>query len=356
MTYEQYSSRRLAVSGALAERGCDAVLVTAPVNVRYLTGFTGSNGAVLLTRDSVSLATDGRYDEQAQRETGLTPTITRALLRTLVTDARTSGARSLAIERDHVTLAHFEAIADAAEGELTLTPCAGLVENERMRKDETELGCLRRAAAIADAAFTAVKQTVSPGMTERELADALEEAMRRGGADAPAFATIVAAGVNGAEPHHQPTSYALALGDLVTVDMGARVDGYHSDMTRTFAVGPVDDWQRELYGLVDAAQRAGCAAVVAGAGTAEVDAAARAVIENAGHGEHFVHGVGHGVGLQIHESPMLFGASEVVLADGMVVTVEPGIYVPGRGGIRIEDTLIVSADAPEVITRAARGL
>ena len=273
-----------------------------------------------------------------------------------MTKAREESVRALAVEQDHVTLATFSAITDVADGQLALTPIAGLVEHERMSKDEEELGTLRRAAAISDAAFEGVTRAVSPGMTERELAVALEESMRRSGADGPAFPTIVAAGANGAEPHHQPTDYAIASGDLVTVDMGARVHGYHSDMTRTFAVGRLEDWQQAIYAVVDAAQRAGCAAVVAGAAAGSVDVAARSVIEAAGYGDNFVHGVGHGVGLQIHESPMLFGKSDVTLADGMVVTVEPGIYLPGRGGVRIEDTLIVAGSAPEVINRAARGL
>ena len=215
-----------------------------------------------------------------------------------------------------------------------------------------ELDALRRASAIADAAFADVTSHTVQGLTERALAVALEESMRRHGADAAAFATIVAAGVNGAEPHHVPTEYALAAGDLVTVDMGARLDGYHSDMTRTFVVGAPAGWQLTAYALVAAAQAAGRAAVRAGSPAAGVDAAARAVIDAAGHGANFVHGVGHGVGLQIHEAPMLFGATDVVLLDGMVVTVEPGIYLPGVGGVRVEDTYVVNGDVPEMITHA----
>jgi Xaa-Pro dipeptidase len=347
---EPYADRCRRLTAALHGLGLGGLLVTSPVNVRYLSGFTGSNGAVLVSGDGVTVATDGRYVEQAERETGLAPLVTRGLLRALVGRAIQKGVDVLGVERDVVTIADFDVISEAA-GALRLSPRSGLVEAQRVRKDATELAALRRAAAIADAAFAAMLDDLRPGVSEHEVAVALEESMRRLGAQAPAFATIVAAGPNGSEPHHRPTDYVIAAGDLVTVDMGALVDGYHSDMTRTVAVGSPSGWQRELYGVVEAAQRAGIAAVTVGAPAAAVDAAARAVIDEAGYGDRFPHGVGHGVGLQIHEAPMLFGAGDVTLAECMVVTVEPGIYLPGRGGVRIEDTVVVGSG--EVLTRAS---
>ena len=352
MQLEPYASRCRELATLCADRGPDALLVTSAPNVRYLTGFTGSNGAVLVSAAGVHLATDGRYDDQSRRETGLAPVITRDLFGALVAAARWEGVALLAIERDDVTLASFDEIASAAASDITLTARSGLVEELRICKDATEIETLRRASAIADAAFTAVTAGDVAGRTERDLAVALVESLRRRGAEAPAFATIVAAGVNGAEPHHVPTDYVLSPGDLVTVDMGARLDGYHSDMTRTFVVGTAQGWQRDVYAVVMAAHAAGRVAVCAGRPAAEVDVAARLVIEAAGYGANFVHGVGHGVGLQIHEAPMLFGATDLLLRDGMVVTVEPGVYLPGRGGVRIEDAFVVRGDAPEAITHA----
>ena len=327
-----------------------ALLVTSPVNVRYLSGFTGSNGGLLIGAGLAVLATDGRYAEQAARETRLTDiVVTRSLVDVLVRRAADAGV-VLGVERDDLTLARFEEVTLAA-GAMTVVPVSGEVEKLRRVKDDVELAALRAAAVIADRAFATVSARLRPGVTERQIAADLDSEMRRLGADDIAFATIVAAGPNGSEPHHQPTDYRVVEGDLVTVDMGALLNGYHSDMTRTVCVGAPAPWQREIYALVQAAQLAGRAAVQAGLPAAGVDAAARQVIEAAGHGEHFVHGVGHGVGLQIHEAPMLFGDSEVVLSAGMVVTVEPGVYLPGRGGVRIEDTVVVGTG--EVLTKAS---
>ncbi|MCU1678449.1 MAG: peptidase family protein [Frankiales bacterium] len=354
MKATSYDERRARVAGLLAGRDVDAILVTTPMNVRYLTGFTGSNGAVLVYGDVVRLATDGRYEEQARRETGIHDLdITRDLMRVLVEAAGSRGASVVGFEREHLTVARHDVLrAAAGDAHVDLRGVTGIVECARQVKDESELDALRRAAAIADAAFAdVVPRLLRPGSTERDVAVALEESMRRLGADAPAFATIVAAGVNGAEPHHSPTSYAIRAGDLVTIDMGARLDGYHSDMTRTVCVGAPEPWQRDIYAVAQAAQRAGRAAVREGTPARTIDSAARAVIEAAGFGEFFVHGVGHGVGLQIHEAPMLFGDTEVTLEAGMVVTVEPGIYLPGRGGVRIEDTVVVGTG--EVLTRAS---
>jgi Xaa-Pro dipeptidase len=220
------------------------------------------------------------------------------------------------------------------------------------------VAALRAACAAADAALADLVAAggLAPGRTEAEVAVDLEDRMRRHGAQGPSFETIVAAGANSAIPHHRPTGSPLAAGDLVKLDFGALVDGYHSDMTRTLVLGPAADWQRELYDLVAAAQAAGTAALAPGAAVATVDEAARSVVRAAGRGEQFPHGLGHGVGLQIHEAPALAATGAGDLAAGMVVTVEPGVYLPGRGGVRIEDALVVRDGPAELLTLTTKEL
>jgi Xaa-Pro aminopeptidase len=227
-----------------------------------------------------------------------------------------------------------------------------------MIKDGVEVAALQAACAAADAALADLLAAggLGPGRTERAIALDLEARMREHGAAGPAFATIVAAGVNSAIPHHQPDETPLRRGDLVTMDFGALVDGYHSDMTRTVVLGPAADWQRELHALVGSAQEAGRAALAPGTSVSDVDAAARAVVDRAGRGEQFVHPLGHGVGLQIHEAPLLAGTGTDTLAAGMAVTVEPGVYLEGRGGVRTEDTLLVRDGEPRLLTGSPREL
>jgi Xaa-Pro aminopeptidase len=243
-----------------------------------------------------------------------------------------------------MTVERYGALTSAA-GELQPRPLGRVVEELRMVKDATEIALLARACAITGAAFDEVAPRIAAGMTERELAVLIERAMVDAGAEKPAFDTIVASGPNGAIPHHAPAGRAFAPGDMITIDCGARYGGYHADMTRTVVLGPPAGWQRDLYALAAEAQRAGIGAARPGAAVAEVDAAARDVIAQAGHGEHFSHGLGHGVGLEIHEAPMLGRGRPGRLADRVPITVEPGIYLPGRGGVRIEDTLVVRSGA-----------
>ncbi|HEU5109997.1 MAG TPA: M24 family metallopeptidase, partial [Micromonosporaceae bacterium] len=221
-----------------------------------------------------------------------------------------------------------------------------------------EVEALRMACAAADRALAGLIEQggLAAGRTEREVARDLENRMLDHGAAGPSFESIVATGANSAVPHHRPTDAVLRAGDLVKLDFGALVDGYHSDMTRTLVLGRPADWQRELYDLVAESQAAGRAALRVGAATAEVDAAARKVIEDAGHGENFLHGLGHGVGLEIHEAPMLGKAGQGRIAAGMAVTVEPGVYLSGKGGVRIEDTLVVRDEDPELLTLTTKQL
>jgi Xaa-Pro dipeptidase len=353
---EPHDERRRRLRAHFAALDADAAIITQLVNVRYLTGFTGSNGALLVTSASAVLVTDGRYETQAGAQSADVDLIVdRELLRALVARARDAGIRRLAFEDHHVTVADHDALTSLTEG-IELTRLGKTVESLRAVKDDVEIEQLRVACATTDAAFADLLDCVHAGMSEREVARLLEERMRDRGAEGPAFETIVASGVNGALPHHRAGDRVLSAGDLVTCDFGARVDGYHADMTRTFAVGHADEWQREVYGVVSAAHEAGRDALVVGAGCREVDAVAREVVEATAYAGRFVHGLGHGVGLEIHEAPWLGQTATGDLADRNTVTVEPGVYLPGRGGVRIEDTLVVRDGAAEVLTLSPRDL
>src|ERR1700757_1994153 len=343
------------------------MLVTDLINVRYLSGFTGSNAALLVFADGLPpvLATDGRYRTQAaQQAPDLEVAIERACARYLAGRAASAGVRRLGFESHVVTVDGFDALAREVDqaGATELVRASQTVEALREIKDAGEVALLRLACEAADAALTdlVARRGLRPGRTEREVGRELEALMLDHGADGVSFETIVAAGANSAIPHHRPTDAVLASGDFVKIDFGALVGGYHSDMTRTFVLGTAADWQREIYELVSAAQRAGRAALRAGVELAAVDAAARRVIADAGYGEHFGHSLGHGVGLQIHEAPGISASAAGTLLAGSVVTVEPGVYLPDRGGVRIEDTLVVadetSGHATEFATRVPKEL
>ncbi|WP_086823457.1 Xaa-Pro peptidase family protein [Allokutzneria sp. NRRL B-24872] len=353
---ETHARRRSLLRAELRAKELDALLVTDLLNLRYLTGFTGSNGALLVHAEGDErsvFCTDGRYLTQSDAQV---PDLERAIDRPCDTALAKKANGRLGFESHKVTVDGLDLIKEASGAELVRA--AGLVEQLRLIKDEAEVEALRMACAAADRALAALVEHggLRPGRTELEVARELESRMLEHGAAGPAFETIVAAGANSAVPHHRPTGAVLRRGDFVKIDFGALVDGYHSDMTRTFALGEVADWQREVYELVAAAQAAGRGALAVGTKVSDVDAAARAVIEAAGHGERFLHGLGHGVGLQVHEAPALSKVGVGTLAAGMAVTVEPGVYLAGRGGVRIEDTLVVRAGAPELLTLTTKDL
>ncbi len=354
---EAHAVRRERLRLIAREAGVEGVLVTHLVNVRYLTGFTGSNAALLLTERAAVLATDGRYTIQADRESpDIEHLIQRACAPALVARASDDRVRTLAFESEHLTVAALTGL-QRLDPAPYLLPLTGAVEGLRVVKDDRELALLREACAIGDRALSETLHRVAPGLTEREVARLLEAAMVDLGADGLAFDTIVASGPNSAVPHHQPSDREIARGDLLTIDFGALYRGYHADCTRTVMVGrEPEDWQREIYHVVRRAQRAGRHALEVGADLAAVDAAARDVVKAAGHGEHFPHGLGHGVGLEIHEAPMLAATSNGRLLARTPVTVEPGVYLPGRGGVRIEDTLVVGPDGPELLTTTPKDL
>ena len=314
---EIHAARRARAQAKLAELEADAVLLTAGPNVRYLTGLASSNAALLLPADGTGLlATDSRYELAALRD---------------------------APDLD-LTVDRYEQLVAAAE-DVSLISFFNRVEELRMVKDPSELELLGTACRITDQAFADVLPLIRPGLSERALAAALDHRMGELGAERPSFDTIVASGPNGALPHHVPSGRPLRRGDLITMDFGAQFAGYHADMTRTVALGEPAAWQRDVYELVAAAQRAGCTAARPGAALREVDAAARDLIAEAGHSDHFGHGLGHGVGLEVHEAPMIGYGSTGKLEDHVSVTVEPGVYLPGQGGVRIEDVLVVGAGA-----------
>jgi Xaa-Pro aminopeptidase len=357
---EMHARRRDRLRAAIAGRGADAALVTSLVNVRYLTGLASSNAAVLVTAEGRGvLATDSRYSLAAERDCPDVDLVAaRAVETALAEVAAERGLRRLAFEAHEMTVERHTVLADTvladtvlAGSPLELVPLGRAVEELRVVKDEAEIALLARACAITGEAFDEALPQVRPGMTERELAVLIERAMVDAGAEQPAFDTIVASGRNGASPHHVPTGRAFERGDLITVDCGARYGGYHADMTRTFALGEPAGWQREIYDLVAAAQRAGIAAAVPEAGIATVDASARDLIAAAGYGEAFGHGLGHGVGLEIHEAPLMAPEKPGRLSDRVPLTVEPGIYLPGKGGVRIEDTLVVRSGAGSTASR-----
>ena len=326
------------------------LLVTSPVNVLYLTGLSSSNAAVLVEPDRARLYTDFRYIERAQAVEGIEAVETpRAVLPALA--ELLDG--TVGFEADDVTYAGWQTL--GANG-LALVPTQGVVEALRAVKEPAELDAIRAAAAISDRAFEALAQERFTGRTERELAWTMDRLLHDFGGEGPAFETIVAAGENGSRPHAISGDRPIRVGTLVTIDAGTTVGGYRSDCTRTFSTGDLPDELTRIYDVCLAAQEAGVAAVRAGVTGVEGDAAARRVIEAAGYGERFGHGLGHGVGLLIHEAPTLRPESTDTLVAGNTVTVEPGIYLPGVGGVRIEDLVTVTEDGCERLTRCTKGL
>jgi Xaa-Pro aminopeptidase len=341
---EIHAARRSRAQQKIGDAGADAALITSGPNVRYLTGLVSSNAAVLLPAhgDGV-LATDSRYAEAAERDCPDIEIATeRQLEPALATLAAERGYGTLAFEAHQVTVERYTTLAELENGP-RLVPLGHVIEELRTIKDEGEIELLARACAITDEAFAAVLAKIEPGRTERSFAVMLERAMIDLGAEGLAFDTIVASGPNGAIPHHAPGARAFARGDLITIDCGARFDGYNADMTRTVALGEPAAWQREIYELVAAAQLAGIEAAVPGADIAAIDATARDLIAAAGYAGHFGHGLGHGVGLEVHEAPLMGPGRTGRLKERVPVTIEPGVYLPGKGGVRIEDTLVVRA-------------
>jgi Xaa-Pro aminopeptidase len=322
------------IAGRLVEAGLDLLLVTDLTNLRYLTGFTGSNGMAVVGRDLRRFVTDFRYVSQAEgqvagfdREEG-----PRDFVQALA-DGWPDGDLRVGFEDHKVSVKQHSRLREIVPGRVELVPAGTLVEEERAIKDPGELDAIRAAVALADAALRTILDGAIVGRAEREIAFELETEMRRQGAEDVAFSSIVASAEHGARPHAVPREVPIAANTLLTFDWGARVDGYHSDGTRTVATGVLRP----------------------GISGRDADAVARDIIEAAGHGEHFGHGLGHGIGLEVHEAPTLSRTGETVLKAGHVVTIEPGVYVPGLGGVRIEDLAIVTEDGREIVSSLPRG-
>lgn len=355
--------RRGRLRALLRAADLDALLVTDLLNIRYLTGFTGSHAALLVPVEAAVepvFCTDGRYRTQAAAEVSdLSVVIERAASRELLTyaDARPARYRRVGFESQHMSVEQHATL-EALVSDTRLQRAPGLVEQLRTVKDESEIESLRAACAAADRALADLLNDdgIRPGRSEREVARDLENRMLDHGSEGTAFPSIVAAGAHAAIPHHRPTGAVLARGDFVKFDFGAVVDGYHSDMSRTFVLGEPAAWQREVYDLVRRAQEVGVGAVVPEAEAAQADRTAREVIGEAGYAECFSHGLGHGVGLQIHEAPRLSASADGRLWERMVVTVEPGLYLEGHGGVRIEDTVVVRDNGPEILTTSTKEL
>ncbi len=347
-------SRADRVSKRASARGLDALLVTDPINLRYVTGFTGSNGLAVVGDGIRRFVTDFRYVEQAKLEV---PDFDRELAATNLYDALGFTRGVLGFDDASMPVrTHAQLLEKLPEG-VELVAAAGIVEEERAIKEPGEIERIAASAAIVDDIYGWILERGLVGRTERDVAVALEHEMRLRGASGPSFGSIVASGENGALPHAQPRDVEIGRDTLVTIDIGARLDGYCSDCTRTYATGPLPDDLAEAYDLVLRAQLASLAAVAPGPTGHEIDAVARDIIAAAGHADHFGHGLGHGVGLQGHEAPRLSRAgSDTALAPGHVVTVEPGVYLPGRGGVRIEDLVVVTASGHDVLSLTTKEL
>lgn len=364
---DEQLDRIIRLQSGLRRRHIDGLLVSQPDNRRYLSGYTApdhgiqeSSGLLLIpAKGRPYLLTDARFTLQAEAEAQLflVELYSRGLLPLLERLINRLGLQSLAFESDYLLHSTFQRLAGMANKRgLTLVPQLGLIEAMREVKSADELELLRASTRLNETVFQSVYATIEPGMTEREIALALELTMREMGAEGPSFPTIVAFGTNAARPHAVPTDRELQAGDLVLIDMGLIHRGYCSDMTRTFVAGRPDRTYIDRHRVVRAAMQAGIGAIRAGVTGAEVDRVARQVIADAGYGDHFGHSLGHGVGLAVHEAPRLSRTNRKQLRAGMVVTVEPGIYLPEWGGIRLENMVVVGEHGPEVLNRDTTGL
>ncbi|MCM3710916.1 M24 family metallopeptidase [Sporosarcina luteola] len=341
---------------ALKENGLDALLVTNPYNRRYITGFTGSAGVAIVSADDAVFITDFRYTEQAAEQMQGFRIVKheKTIIEEVSNQAKEMKLKTLGFEKDNVSFGTYELYNDKVDAELKAV--SGIIENLRMVKNADEIKILQQAAKIADDAFAHICTFIKPGVTELEVSNELEMYMRRQGAASSSFDTIVASGERGALPHGVASDKVIQSGELVTLDFGALYNGYISDITRTVAVGEPSEKMKEIYEVTLAAQELALEEIKAGMTGIEADAIARDYIKSKGYGDAFGHSTGHGIGLEVHEGPALSFRSETVLVPNMTVTVEPGIYLPGIGGVRIEDDIIITEDGNVRLTHSPKEL
>jgi len=341
---------------ALSDQDLDGLIITNSYNRRYITGFTGTAGLALITKDEQIFLTDFRYTEQAAEQAIGFEIIQhkQSIIKELAEQIKKRSLKNVGFEQDDLSYAMYQQYDEAITAKLI--PTAQIVEKIRMIKTEDELQIMYKAAEIADLAYDYVLKTVEPGMTEIEVSNMLEFEMRKHGATESSFDTIVASGYRSALPHGVASNKKIQTGELVTLDFGALYNGYCSDITRTFAVGEISDQLQEIYATVLQAHLNGLAGIKAGMTGKEADALARDHIKAKGYGEYFGHGTGHGLGLEVHEEPRLSPMGNIVLQENMVVTVEPGIYIPNVGGCRIEDDIIITTDGNKSLNKAPKEL
>lgn len=341
---------------SLADQGVDAIITESPENRRYISGFTGSTGWAIVSAEHAVFVTDFRYVDQAKAQcSGFTVVNNeRKAIEAIYQQLKAIGVKKLAFEKQ-LSYAAYEAWKEAFSG-IELVPTSNLIEQLRLFKDEAELATIRQAVKIADDAFSHILSFIKPGVREVDVAMELEFFMRKQGAASSSFDMIVASGERSALPHGRASEKVIQAGDMVTLDFGALYNGYVSDITRTVAVGQPDPRLKEIYDIVLRAQLNGVEKLKPGMTGKEADALTRDVIAEAGYAEHYGHGTGHGIGLEVHEGPSLSTASVNVLQPGMVVTVEPGIYISGLGGVRIEDDVLITENGCEILTKSTKEL
>jgi len=347
--------RKLRMS--IAKKGLDALLLSQPENLRYLSGFTGSSGWLLISGQNAILATDFRYVEQAKGESPDFEIIqTKQELRDWLPDL---GWHKLGFEANCISYDSYHKLSEAIKTKqlnLELVSTTGIVEQLRSIKEPGELGFITKAIELTDAAFEQARAIIRPGITEKEAAWEIEKFLRQEGSEGLPFEIIVASGPNSALPHARPTEKIICSGESVLIDMGARINGYCSDFSRTLFLGETDKSLQEIYNIVLKAQTTAIKGIESGMDASQADRLARSVVEQAGYGDAFGHGLGHGVGLAVHEFPALGPSSSDSLADGMVFTIEPGIYLAGKGGVRIEDMVVLKNGKAKVLSKAKKDL
>ena len=350
-TQESPQSRRVGkLRAQMAKQGLDGVLITDPFNFRYFSGFTGDAGMLLITPEARLLFTDSRFWEQARQEAPEFDLVKNPAYGELNKHFKSGG--KLGFEEKTLSVQSFENLKAALKADFK--PVSSAIDDLRMIKDPEEISLLEKSIALNDRVFETVAPRIKPGASEKAVRAEIHYDLEKGGAQGPSFPAIVGAGANGALPHHTPDATKIQEGDLVVVDMGGNREGYCSDLTRTVMVGEVPEKAKEIYRVVAEAQQKAFDKIAPGVPIAEVDKAARDHIAKAGYGEYFGHSLGHGVGLEIHEAPAIYSRSQQKLEPGMVFTVEPGIYLPGFGGVRIEDVVVITKDGYRILSHAKK--